>query len=456
MIIVAKCSTESLIGLKTADDSGLSSSVTLITLKTFHGKFSNVRIVHAVSTKFQSITNDIISNLIKGLESSHLKVSIYDPTTFNAITNKSFVIIFINSLETFKSFQDKILFLGAQFEKFYLLVLVNGTFKELQEIVQSFWKFWIYNINVVVQQKNGKNYLLTFFPYTDKSCGGDTNLQVINQFDTKTLKWNSENFYPEKFETFSNCKVKIGALKSFAPSAIVEKFESETKFSGFEVDIFEAISKIYNYSCNFKDFANGGVVSRNSSNNTDLLQSVYNGKTDVAIGGFSLQLARTLYLSETRSFLSVPIIIVVPPPAQISPFRKLYLPFTITVWALFLSIFVGSWLVLMILSLKFKNAYKILVGDNVSTPFLNMLDTFFNGCQYVLPTETFARFVVMNFIIFCLVTRSLYQAQLFNIMQVDMRENMLNTIDEMMEKKITFYAYEALGRRLQDFKFFNR
>lgn len=117
----------------------LSDTMAAIALKNFPEKFSNVRILGSVSKQFQPITNDIITSLIKGLD-SNIKVSIWDQKTFKQIPNKSssLVVIFIDSFQPFEPLREKLLCAGAWFDKFYSLVLVDGIFEKLETVTESF------------------------------------------------------------------------------------------------------------------------------------------------------------------------------------------------------------------------------------------------------------------------------------------------------------------------------
>lgn len=322
--------------------------------------------------------------------------------------------------------------------------------------MKSFWKSKIHHINVVVEEKNGTISLLTFYPFTSESCGNDTNLQLINQFDQKTLKWRTNNFYLDKFEDLHDCTFVIGVVKHCEPSVIIEqKDKNQMKFSGFEVEIFENIGKILNMNQSFEAFEDGGLINQSDSKSFGSLQSVYERKIDGTLGMMSLQYERSHFLYRTRSFLAVPVVIVIPPPAVISPIQKLILPFTAIVWICFLSTYFSGIIVITIVRKKSRRAYNFLVGTEIQTPILNMFQTFFGGSLSRLPSKNFSRFVLMNFILFCLVIRSMYQAKLFIMLQTDLREKTLNT-DDMMEKKMTFYASESLFQTVQEMHFENR
>jgi hypothetical protein len=56
-----------------------------------------------------------------------------------------------------------------------------------------------------------------------------------------------------------------------------------------------------------------------------------------------------------------------------------------------------------------------------------------------LPRKTFPRFILMMFIILCLILRTCHQSLLYDLMQKDLRREELKTIDEAIEKGYTFY-----------------
>lgn len=74
--------------------------------------------------------------------------------------------------------------------------------------------------------------------------------------------------------------------------------------------------------------------------------------------------------------------------------------------------------------------------------------------QAKLPTRNFSRFLLLNMLMYCLVLRSAYQGAFFNTMVSNKSKPSAATIDEMVQKKYTLYAYETLAARLQGFSFY--
>lgn len=69
-----------------------------------------------------------------------------------------------------------------------------------------------------------------------------------------------------------------------------------------------------------------------------------------------------------------------------------------------------------------------------------MLNAIFGGAQEIEPRENFSRFLLMMFIIFCLVIRTLYTGSLYRFLQSDIHHSEVESIDEMIEKDFKFYV----------------
>jgi hypothetical protein len=73
------------------------------------------------------------------------------------------------------------------------------------------------------------------------------------------------------------------------------------------------------------------------------------------------------------------------------------------------------------------------------TPSVNFFGGIFGIGQPNLPRKTFPRFILMMFIILCLILRTCHQSLLYGLMQKDLRRAELKTIEEAIEKGYTFY-----------------
>lgn len=183
---------------------------------------------------------------------------------------------------------------------------------------------------------------------------------------------------------------------------------------------------------------------------------VINGQCDVAIGFISLQYVRTLFLSETKAYAIVPLVITVPPGEKYSEMGKFVQPFTLAVWIAIAMIFITANLVIGLVSYCWENAYDFVIGRNVKTPLWNMFLIVFGSSQHQLPKRNFARFILMAFILYWIILRSAYQGEIFKILKSSKRKPEIASVKEMMDNNYVFYLYKTLEPRMQSFPFYER
>jgi hypothetical protein len=92
----------------------------------------------------------------------------------------------------------------------------------------------------------------------------------------------------------------------------------------------------------------------------------------------------------------------------------------------------------------------------VKHPLSNIIAIHLGVPQPRLPTRNFSRFILLNFLAYCLVVRSSYQGAVFNILMSNDRKPPVDSINEMMEKGFRFYIYDSLASRLQGFAFYKK
>ena len=145
--------------------------------------------------------------------------------------------------------------------------------------------------------------------------------------------------------------------------------------------------------------------------------------------------------------------ITVPPGEEYGSLEKLFLPFEFSVWFAFYFVLITS-VLFSLLSYKFPKIYRFVIGSKINHPIMNIMAVHLGISQAQLPTRNFSRFILMNMLIYCLILRSAYQGAFFNTMISSKSKPSAATMDEMIQKKYTFYAFETLAARLQGFNFF--
>lgn len=210
-------------------------------------------------------------------------------------------VFIIDSVENFMKICQKINYDNFKMRKLFTVVNLKFLTKnEIQKIFDCFMARLIVNVNVLNFNEfilNSVN-LFTFFPFSKENSCKSTKPIKINKF---TKKWENEKFQFKKSRNMRKCPLIIGVSgRSSEPGTIVLKSPNGTlELSGIEKEIFDEFSKRLNFKADYKIFNTSvGKVFPNGTG-TALLGAAIDRRIDVAIGTISLQLIRTIFLSQT-------------------------------------------------------------------------------------------------------------------------------------------------------------
>jgi hypothetical protein len=141
----------------------------------------------------------------------------------------------------------------------------------------------------------------------------------------------------------------------------------------------------------------------------------------------------TEYLYTNSDFYAVP-------PGEIySGFEKVLFPFDHPTWFLILFTFVAAFVTIFIVNHMTSKIRNLVFGEDVSTPSMNVAAHFFGIGQVKVPQRSFARILIMIFILYCLIIRTTWQSKFFEFMQKDMRHLEVKTVAEVKEKYQNIY-----------------
>lgn len=322
---------------------------------------------------------------------------------------------------------------------FYLVFLSDGLPVD-SEVFNFLWEKNFFNVFIIARDDERSYNLSTFMPFGKQKCG-DTSPKTINQF--KALKWTQRFEIPKKFKNMFGCKIVHGA----SVSTVVKT--SNGSSTGIEIEIIDFIGGILNFKPIHKVSKSKGVVDANGKGK-GILKDIYDRKVDITTG--SLQPDRMQAFSESYPLISDPLVLIIPPGAHFTPLEKLYKNFSLFVWIAICFVLVVSILLVKLIPKRFE---VLLVQRNWTK---TIFDSFLGGSIAVnqLPIQHSTRFGFTMFLIFSLVIRTVYVGKLFIYLESDARHNDVESVDDMMERNFTFYAYETMMDRIVDFKFFNR
>lgn len=451
------------------NSSNLGLAATNIVQNVYVGKSATVYIIISANDADEYVKQDIISTIVHGLNGK-IAHQLEDVKKIKEMRNRNrFLNIVL--IDNFKSFQHFFKILTPdrfEVEGFYLVIWIGKSITESLDIFQPMAKLFAYNVNLLVQ--NGSAVIggsavndtavsmFTIIPFSNSKCNNLLPVE-INRFENGSFTDKKSDYFPKKFKNFYKCSLKA-AVFQFAPAVMQYKSKNgSTHLEGSDVELLNGLSDLMNFEIDFVFLAapgSWGVLYENGTS-TGAIKRVMENSVDLTVGLYSITYIRTKFMSSSESYHTLPMVLIIPPGAPYSKFEKLFQPFEGTVWLCLIVTFSLAFLIIAVVQFQPKRVIKdYIIGRTNSRPYLNIIEIFLGGCAHGNPSINFTRVLLMIFILFCLVIRSLYQGSLFTFMQMDNRAKEVQSIDEMMAKGFDFYMYAIYQEHTRHTKFFPR
>lgn len=368
---------------------------------------------------------------------------IFTLDTSRSIRNIQFMkkIYNIVLLDTFKSFQifnDSISPDKFNFNGFFLLAFIDGRISETDEVFKTMWKKSIINVNAIFDYQSVVN-METFNPLKAGECW-DTSATHLGEFRNGSFGPLMQIF-PDKLRNLNGCALRTS---TFERCPAVCKVRNES-IIGYDIAILNMMKRQLNFTSQIRTFFGAepwGQVYPNGST-TGVISKIVHNQSDIGMGNYILRPSRANIMDSSMVYHNFPLVFAIPMGEKLDPFEKLLRPFELTVWiCLLITLSIGFFVILMV-SFRFKRAKAFVFGAGNNSPVTNLLVGMFGGSQPKLPNRNFSRFLLMMFLLFCLVQRNAYQGSLYNFLKTDGRHKEVQTIDEMVEKGFDFYMFES-------------
>lgn len=207
-----------------------------------------------------------------------------------------------------------------------------------------------------------------------------------------------------------------------------------------------------NFTLVFSNHSDIGNVFSNGTA-TGSLGKIKNGEIDILIRYLMLDANRNKFFGVLESVFADWIAIVVPPAPELSPFVKLFYPFTLVTWLSLLIFVTGACCLILAAKFSSKSTYNFVLGSNVSHPFMNFVVVVTGSSQHALPKGTFARTILACFLLFFLVVRTMYAGKLLYLMKANVRSDEITTIDGFYENGFRFYMHNATAHMFTGSKY---
>jgi len=250
-------------------------------------------------------------------------------------------------------------------------------------------------------------------------------LRTINRFSKRTRQWQKPSFDLVKLRSNNHgCAFKIDKYAE-APEVIWPDNEMDgpelySDFKGYFISITNELSRRLNFL--IQDKIDITAID------PDLVLSGYSTEAEIFENNSTMIDLISIYRE---------IIVVIPLGDFYSGFEKLFLPFDVATWILIAMTFAVGLLTILIVTQLSRTIRNFVIGRDVRAPTVNLFAAFFGLGQLRLPGRNFARFLLMLYILWCLIIRTGYQGVLYDLLKGDGRKPQNMELQDFMENNET-------------------
>lgn len=350
-------------------------------------------------------------------------------------------IILIGFLSDFHEIKSKIISTSFSFRGYFLIVFKNGNFEDVREVLKWFWSMEIINVNVVIENISFIS-VYTFLPFA--TCN-DSSPVLINKYRDGKFSSKSQEFFPPKTLNMNGCPVRVATSNDSQPYVISEGFRNGSfHLRGRDIYLVETLSRILNFSIVYAYVGEEGSLFENGTAVGPFLKLLGN-QADLMVADYWLVVYRLKFIDASHPYYSQKIAFMIPPPAAFSSFEKFMRPLDTVSWILLTTCFATGVIVIFILvSFSSRRTQNFVFGAGVQQPYLSMLIAILGGSQHKTPSGSFARNLLMMFLLFCLVMRTIYIGSLYRLIKTKVYHKEVQSIDDIIKREYTIYYLTSL------------
>jgi hypothetical protein len=329
----------------------------------------------------------------------------------NTNRKRVYNIIFVDSFESFYNVFRLMSPFYFEYQGFYIIALTRYSdqqYEIMMNIFQLLWAEYIINVNIIwlAPENDNEAIMYTYFPYSMFFCGKAYPIQ-LNQFRFGKWLHSSTNFFPDKVSNMFGCPLTVATVVT-APFMIVsEDKEGNLKGDGIDGTLLRVLSQRMNFSINLHQVDSQGTIFPNGSS-SGALKLVTDKKANLTIGYISTTALRNIHMKASYTYFTSNLKWLTPPGRLLTSFEKLFKPFGNILWSCIFIVFLLSFVSIVLVRFQSRTVQDFVFGYQNNSPGLNLINTFFGGSLAKLPSRNFARFILAQFMIYCLIIRSSY------------------------------------------------
>lgn len=262
-------------------------------------------------------------------------------------------------------------------------------------------------------EKKWEIELKTFEWWTEKACNTKQFIE-LNTFDKRSLSWKKELKLPQKFVNFQNCSIKytssvftMNLLEILLDYGILNMNKHiqilVAKRNVQEKKLQKLFANYANFTIDPKSIDDEGFALHERTEDHTIYEfKVYHRSLDIMTAGNEF----VGYC--TTPFFEQSIFAMYSPPEPYTNYEKMTMPFDFDTWFYLLIVFFMAFVLITLINF-FTRLKEIVYGKGIKMPSFNVVRTAFGIGQTILPENSFARIILVTFIIFCLIFRTAYQ-----------------------------------------------
>jgi ABC-type amino acid transport substrate-binding protein len=251
-------------------------------------------------------------------------------------------------------------------------------------------------------------------------------------------------------KNLNKCAIRVPIGTDSEPHVIAE-LRSDGSFAvqGPDISLLNVLSESLNFWINYTYVGDTGYLLSNG-NATGFFKALMDGSVDLTIAAWSIKSNRIAHFDFTTSYANDVITFIIPPGRRLTPLEQLVYPFSIFLWISLVCVLMAGLFVICLIKTRSKDVQNFIFGSSVGSPFVNILAAFIGGSQNRLPRRNFARFILMLFLLYSLIIRTLYQGSFFQLLTSDELRGQIRSIEELIEKDFKIYAQLGTADVYQD------
>lgn len=421
----------------------ISSAVASIITKDWINKYVTVNVIKADNQGVKKYNKmNIINQLaLRNFSSSKIAFRVEMAWSLKYIPRrpKQNAIIIVESFSDFEDFFK--MFSPAKFQVNgdFLVVLSHGKILQIDKIFTMLWSVQVVNVNAIYEVDNGTVFVETFKPFDSVECG-NTEPRAVNKFQDGMFEHNVNSLYTNKLLNLHGCPVRIGTSNNSQPYVFAEKLANGSyNLYGRDIYLINALAQALNFKIEFVFIGEEGSLYENGTA-TGALEMLLKGQADVIVADYWLKVNRLNFIDFSTPYINQHIAFIIPPGAELTSLEKFVKPLGYITWALLILYVTVAIIVIYCVKKGSAQMQDFVFGSGVKDPYMNVLIAMFGSSQTIVPRRNFARYLLMLFLMYCLVMRTLYTGSLYRFLQSKVYHKEVQSINEMVQKDFRFYT----------------